>query len=144
MKLRPSIFGLGLALVFTDCATRTAPSKQNGQLDAAVYLNEAKVKTLPTQERAALYLKSTAEANNQIDLPMSGEVARQIYNEATDNLAVLLQSAHDDKRWNHPQTFRSGNAAPYRLRFASEGGQLEFSPSRREVRVNRPKPAWFV
>lgn len=120
MKLRSAIFRLGLAIVSTGCAIIPSPSKQNGQLAAAVHLNEARMKTLPAQERVALYLKSAAEARNQIDSPTSGEVARQIYNEATDDLTVLLHSADDDRLWNHPQTFPSGNAAPYRLRFASK------------------------
>jgi hypothetical protein len=120
MKLRSAIFRLGLAIVFTGCAITPAPPKQAGQLAAAVHLKEARVKTLPAQERVALYLKSAAEARNQIDSPTSGEVARQIYNEATDDLTVLLHSADDDRLWNRPQTFPSGHAAPYHLRFASK------------------------
>lgn len=105
------------ALAFAACAPTALPPEEGFHRAAVVSLKQASSKSLPPEQRAALYLNAAREAALLLDSPSSGEAARQIYNQAAADLTVLLRSSYDGQLWNRPLTLESGGKT-CRLRFA--------------------------
>ena len=108
MKNRSLFAPLLAALAITACAPTSLPPEEGEQRAAVAHLKEAGRKTLPAEERAALYLASAAEAEDLLGSPASGAAAREVYNRATTDLTVLLHSADGGRLWNRPLTLQSG------------------------------------
>jgi len=117
MKIPSIIVPLWAALTFTGCVNNALPPEEGEQRAAVAHLKEASAKTTPASERAALYLKSAAEAKVLLDSPASGEAARIVYNKAVADLVVLLRSAYHGQMWNQPLTLSVGSNT-YQLHYA--------------------------
>ena len=102
----PSISSLWLAgaVVLSGCANKPLPPEEAMHRSAAVHLKEAGAKTTPDEQRAALYLRSAAEAYDLLGSSSSGEASRVIYNKAVTDLTVLLRNADQGRMWNRPLT----------------------------------------
>ena len=105
------------ALAITACAPTALPPEEGAHRTAVMHLKQAASKSLPAEQRAALYLESAKEASALFASPASGAAARVIYNQAATDLTVLLRSARHGNLWNRPLTLASGSTT-YRLRFA--------------------------
>jgi pimeloyl-ACP methyl ester carboxylesterase len=117
MKRPPLALALCAAFTISACVNTALPPGQAGTRTAAAYLKEAGTQATPAEQRAALYLKAAAEADDQLDSRSSGAAARLVYNQAAADLTALLRSADGGRLWNHPLTLTSGTTS-YRLRFA--------------------------
>ncbi|MEO7098622.1 MAG: alpha/beta fold hydrolase [Luteolibacter sp.] len=102
MRTSQFILSLCAVVAFAGCAT-TSPD----QTQQSAYLKEAGKKTLPADQRAALYLDAASRAG----------MDAAVYNKATADLTVLLRSAAGGSLWNHPLTLSSGTKT-YHLRYA--------------------------
>ncbi|WP_367870933.1 esterase/lipase family protein [Luteolibacter sp. Populi] len=105
------------ALVFSGCVSKPLPPEEASHRSAAVHLKQAGTKTTPDAQRAALYLRSAAEAYELLGSSSSSEAGRVIYNKAVTDLTVLLRNADQGKMWNRPLTL-AADGITYRLRFA--------------------------
>ncbi len=117
MKIPFFILPLWAGLAFTGCVNTNPAHEQAHHREAAELLKQAGVKTTPTEQRAALYLKSAEEFQALSGSLRSGEGDRLIYNKAAADLAVLLRTADKGQMWNRPLTIASGGTS-YRLRFS--------------------------
>lgn len=104
------------ALTVSACAPSTLPPETMAHRSAAAHLKEARRKSLTTEQRAILYLEAAREASALLDSPDSSEPARIIYNDATNELTMLLRSTKNGTLWNQPVTL-SSNGTSYRLKF---------------------------
>ena len=117
MKRPPIALLFGAAFALTACVNTPVARDQAETRSAATLLKAAEAKATPTEQRAALYLQSAAEASAQLGSASSGANARLIYNQATAELTVLLRGADQGRLWNHLLTLTSGTTT-YRLSFA--------------------------
>ncbi len=118
MILKPIHISLFASLAFCACAPTPLPPAEGLHRSAVISLKQAAVKSLTTEESAALYLDAAREAAALLDSPHSGEAARTIYNQAAADLTVLLRSADNGRMWNRPLALKSGGRV-YQLRFAA-------------------------
>ncbi len=115
------------ALLSAGCSTvpqhrRPAPPL----VQAAADLRTARHRTLPTENRAALYLEAAALAQPQLDT--AAPAARSIYNSAAAELTDLLQEADGGKLWNRPMVL-SANGTKYTLRITPKTQPGIWSPN---------------
>jgi len=112
MKSPSYILPLWAVLTFSACVNTPVSPQSAAHRAAAQCLKDAGEKSLPPDQRAALYLKA-AEAEYRAP----ADADRQLYNQAAAELTVLLRGADGGRLWNHPLTLTSGSTT-YRLRFA--------------------------
>ncbi|MGL4401342.1 MAG: esterase/lipase family protein [Luteolibacter sp.] len=79
------------------------------------------------EEQAALYLHQAATAAQEMGAGDVPTPARDTYNKAVADLAVLLRSADGGRLWNRPLTATAGGRT-YRLRFMPGNPQGVWSP----------------
>jgi pimeloyl-ACP methyl ester carboxylesterase len=144
------IFG-GYLVVSSGCVNQPT----NGTLSRAqLSLNEARRDRADPQRAAGEYLDA-ADAALRPTNKSSGETetqVRQTYNEACQELAVLLRD--HNQLWDRTETIQSPNHI-YKLRFAGESrqtgtwdpGYLDFFRTPRQIRLKRsnenlPKSGW--
>lgn len=84
-------------------------------------------KAATPEEQAALYLQAAAQAAPEIGSGNEPSAARDTYNKAVADLAVLLRSADDGRLWNRPLTVAAGGRT-YRLRYQPGNKQEVWSP----------------
>jgi pimeloyl-ACP methyl ester carboxylesterase len=97
------------------CATtpRTAARLQYGP--AASIMREARSSQVPVEKRAADYLQAAAMTAPLLGTDAQVTAARNTYNAACGELAVLLRNSEGGQLWNHPLTL-AGNNSIYRVR----------------------------
>ncbi len=105
-------FPLLAALVLAGCAT-TIPRENPAVAES---MRDARGKATSPETQAALYLKAAADAAPRIGSGTQTTAARDTYNAAAAELAVLLRTADNGRLWNRPQTVSAGGST-YRLRF---------------------------
>src|SRR6266498_4151677 len=100
---------------FAGCATtpQTAGRLQYGP--AANLMREARSSQVPVEQRAADYLQAAAMTAPLLGSGAQETPARDTYNAACGELAVLLRSSEGGQLWNHPLTL-AGNNQTYHLR----------------------------
>jgi hypothetical protein len=109
-----------LALAFlTDCAMRGSSANERWQRLAFQRYHQAAKKALTTEQRAALYLDTIKVASRLLDDPSSSRKAKELYNQATADLVLLLRSAEDGAFWNQTHTL-AHEGLRYRLRFSNQ------------------------
>ena len=112
------------ALAFAGCAQiSTAPETRA----VAKSLHEARAKGASEETRAALYLQAAAEAAPRVGPGSQSTAARETYNAAAAELAVLLRTGDNGRLWNHPLTLTSGGGT-YRLHFQPGSRQGVWAP----------------
>jgi triacylglycerol esterase/lipase EstA (alpha/beta hydrolase family) len=101
--------------LFAGCAT-TPRGAGLVYSPAARILRDARSTQLPVEKRAADYLQVAAMTAPLLGTGAEDNPARDTYNAACGELAVLLRNNEEGRLWNRPLTFR-GNNGPYHLRF---------------------------
>src|ERR1044072_8665644 len=88
--------------VFAGCATprRTGGGLQYGP--AARMMREARSSQVPVEKRAADYLQAAAMTAPLLGTGAQATPARDTYNAACGELAVLLRTNQGGQLWNHP------------------------------------------
>jgi hypothetical protein len=116
-------------LACSACAPSSLPKEKGAHGSAVSHLKQARSQSLGAEQRLALCLESAKEASALLDSPTSGAAAREIYNQATSDLTVLLRSANQGQLWNRPLSVSSGSSS-YRLRFAKGTRDGVWDPAR--------------
>lgn len=111
-----AIFAAACLAVLAGCAT-TTPVTVAEERAAAKELRLGRLKRESVEQRAAHYLTAAAEAATLLDDRVESKAARDVYNAATAELALLLRSAEGGRLWNRPLTLTAGGTT-YRLSFA--------------------------
>src|SRR6266480_4071575 len=108
---------------FAGCATtpRTAGRLQYGP--AASIMREARSSQVPVEKRAADYLQAAAMTAPLLGTGAQETPARDTYNAACGELAVLLRSSEGGRLWNHRLTL-TGNNQTYHLRLEPAGNAV--------------------
>ncbi len=106
-------------LVFAGCAFN-APPPENPAVTRS--MREARGKSASPEAQAALYLRTAAEST-----PGKSDAARQTYNTAAAELAVLLRTAEGGRLWNHSFSVGVG-ADAYRVHFQPGDAHGVWSP----------------
>jgi len=118
---------LAAVLVLSSCASTQSTAPASGELAAARWLRQARVKSTSTEERIALYLRCAAEAKALMGSPSSAPSARETYNKAVADLTVLLREADGGRHWNRPVRLEGAQGITL-LRFAKGGGEGGVDP----------------
>jgi len=107
---------------FAGCATTPRGGADLVYAPAARILRDARSTQAPVEKRAADYLQVAAMTAPLLGSGTQDNPARDTYNAACGELAVLLRNNEGGRLWNRPLTFQ-GNNGPYHLRFeqASHG-----------------------
>ncbi len=113
------------ALVFAGCAQIAPPPEPRSVAKSA---RTARGRAATPEEQAALYVRAAAEASAQLGSAKDAPEAREKYNAAVADLAVLLRSADGGRLWNRPLTLSAG-AVTYRVRFQPGNRQGVWSPN---------------
>jgi pimeloyl-ACP methyl ester carboxylesterase len=124
MKTIAKFFSLVIALAFAGCALNSTP-RENPAVAQSV--REARGKAASPEAQAALYLQAAAKAAPSIGTGATPSVARDTYNTAAAELAVLLRTADHGRLWNHPLTVSTGGST-YRLRFQPGDNHSVWAP----------------
>jgi pimeloyl-ACP methyl ester carboxylesterase len=109
------IAGITCLAFFIGCATtpQTAGRLQYGP--AASIMKAARSSQVPVEKRAADYLQAAAMTAPLLGTGAQETPARDTYNAACGELAVLLRNSEGGQLWNHPLTL-AGNSSTYHLR----------------------------
>jgi pimeloyl-ACP methyl ester carboxylesterase len=78
-------------------------------------MREARSSQVPVEKRAADYLQASAITAPLLGTGAQATAARETYNAACGELALLLRSSEAGQLWNHPLTLAANNTT-YRLR----------------------------
>jgi pimeloyl-ACP methyl ester carboxylesterase len=113
-----------VAIILSGCAHYSAAPETRA---AAKSLREARAKGSSAEEQAALYLQAAADATPRVGARNESTAARDTYNAAAAELAVLLRTAEGGRLWNHPLTL-TGGGSTYRLRFQPGTKQGVWAP----------------
>ncbi len=121
---------LAAVLLFAGCATQ--PTVAPGPLgEAQTKLAEARSITKLTQTRITDYFEAAEiakrETESASDDTVTKQQAKQIYNDASAEVTVLLKEEDGGKYWNHAERIGAANAS-YEVRFQSGGGNGVWSP----------------
>ena len=122
-RLRPSIL-LAAALILSGCGQGIIPADPPSLAKSA---RLARGKAATPEEQAALYLHLAATAARDMGNGNVPTPARDTYNKAVADLAVLLRSVDDGRSWNRPLTV-TAEGRTYRLRFMPGNPQGVWSP----------------
>ncbi len=123
LRLRSSIL-LSAVLILSGCGQGIIPADPPS---LAKSVRVARGKAVTPEEQAAQYLQLAATAARDMGAGNGPTPAREKYNKAVADLAVLLRSADDGRLWNRPLTVTSGGST-YRLRFMPGASQGVWSP----------------
>ncbi len=122
-RLRSSIL-LVTALILSGCGQGIIPADPPSLAKSA---RVARGKAATPEEQAAIYLHLAATAARDMGNGNVPTPARDTYNKAAADLAVLLRSADDGRLWNRPLTV-TADGRTYRLRFMLGNPQGVWSP----------------
>jgi triacylglycerol esterase/lipase EstA (alpha/beta hydrolase family) len=100
---------------FAGCATTPQTAGRVQYAPAESVMREARSSQVPVERRAADYLQAAAMTAPMLGTGAEETPARNTYNAACGELAVLLRSADAERLWNQPLTL-AGNNTTYRLR----------------------------
>ena len=126
MRTKTAPFFLAAILILAGCATQ--PTVAPGPLGQAQRkLAEARSLTKPTEIRIADYFQAAGiavpEAESQSRDAVTNQQAKQLYNDATAGVTVLLEEADGGKYWNHPERIGA-----YEVRFQPGGSNGFWAP----------------
>jgi len=111
---------VGACLGFlTNCAT-PQPAGSPRDIAAARTLQKARSRQLSTEKRACDYLHAAAISTPMLGAGTKDALARETYNAAAAELAVLLRSSEGGRLWNHPVVLHNGSET-YHLHFQPAG-----------------------
>jgi pimeloyl-ACP methyl ester carboxylesterase len=121
---------LAAILLFAGCAIQ--PTIAPGPLgEAQTKLAEARSLTKPTETRITDYFEAAEIAERETESvsreAATKQQAKQIYNDASAEVTVLLEEADGGKYWNHAERIGAADAS-YDVRFQPGGGNGCWSP----------------
>src|SRR5437868_9189361 len=128
MPCKPSgrlqIIALVSCLAFlAGCATTRQMAGRLQYGPAAGIMREARSSQVPVEKRAADYLQAAAMTAPLLGTGVQETPARDTYNAACGELAVLLRASEGGQLWNHPLTL-AGNNQTYHLRLEPAGNAV--------------------
>jgi pimeloyl-ACP methyl ester carboxylesterase len=100
---------------FAGCATTPRTAGRLRYAPAAGIMKQARSSQVPVEKRAADYLQAAAMTAPLLGTGAQETPARDTYNAACGELAVLLRNSEGGQLWNHPPTL-AGNSSTYHLR----------------------------
>src|SRR5881296_1888851 len=100
---------------FAGCATTPQTAGRVQYAPAESVMREARSSQVPVERRAADYLQAAAMTAPLLGTGVQETPARDTYNAACGELAVLLRTSEGGQLWNHPLTL-AGNGSTYHLR----------------------------
>jgi pimeloyl-ACP methyl ester carboxylesterase len=101
--------------LFASCATAPQTARGPEYAPTASLMREARSAQVPVEKRAADYLQAAAMTAPLLGTGAQETPARDTYNAACGELAVLLRNSEGGQLWNHPPTL-AGNSSTYHLR----------------------------
>jgi pimeloyl-ACP methyl ester carboxylesterase len=101
---------------FAGCATTPRAAGRLQYAPAVSTLREARSARVPLERRAADYLQAAAISSPPLGTGMQATAARDTYNSAAAEIAVLLRSSEGGRLWNHSVVLSNGSEK-YRLHF---------------------------
>lgn len=114
------------ALLFAGCAQIGPPPEPRSVAKSA---RAVRGHAATPEAQAAIYLQAAAAAAPRLGTGNVATPAREGYNAAAANLAVLLRSADGGRLWNRPLTLSAGEST-YRLRFQPGNRQGAWAPDK--------------
>src|SRR5438094_5944899 len=115
------------AAFFVGCATAPQTARGPEYAPTADMMREARSASIPVEKRAADYLQAAAMTAPLLGSGVQETPARDTYNAACGELAVLLRTSEGQQLWNHPLTL-TGNNQTYHLRLEPAGNAV-WAPS---------------
>ena len=112
---------------FVGCATTPQIARGPEYGPAASMMREARSASVPVEKRASDYLQAAAMTAPLLGTGVQETPARDTYNAACGELAVLLRTSEGGQLWNHPLTL-AGNNQTYHLRLEPAGNAV-WAPS---------------
>jgi pimeloyl-ACP methyl ester carboxylesterase len=114
--IRLRLIGAGTCVAFfAGCATTPQTAGRLQYAPAASSLREARSSHVPVEKRAADYLQVAAMTAPLLGTGTQDTPARDSYNAACAELAILLRNSEGGRLWNHPLTLTANNQT-YHLR----------------------------
>ena len=109
-------------VIFSGCVTQQAPNRNRPLSEAQLSLDEARRAKADPKTAAGHYLDAAYTASRLMNSTAGDQAtdARLTYNNACQELAVLLQSSN--QLWNRTTTIQSGDHA-YQVRFSGDSRQ---------------------
>src|SRR5438067_7512975 len=141
------IAGVTCVALLTSCATAPQTARGPEYAPTAGLMREARSSQVPVEKRAADYLQAAAMTAPLLGTDAQEAPARNTYNAACGELAVLLRSSEGGRLWNHSLTLTAGNNETYHLRLQPTGyavwapdyfGSFKLASSFKEKRVKTP------
>src|SRR5512133_484958 len=115
-SVRIRVIAAGTCLAFfAGCATTPQTADRLQYVPAAGIMREARSSQVPVEKRAADYLQAAAMTAPLLGTGDQETPARDTYNAACGELAVLLRSGEGGRLWNNSLTFAANNQT-YHLR----------------------------
>jgi len=111
------------AAFFVGCATAPQTARGPEYAPTASMMREARSSQVPVEKRAADYLQAAAMTAPLLGTGVQETPARDTYNAACGELAVLLRASEGGQLWNHPLTL-AGNNQTYHLRLEPAGNAV--------------------
>src|SRR5213596_1487150 len=111
------------AAFFVGCATAPQTARGPEYAPTASMMREARSSQVPVEKRAADYLQAAAMTAPLLGTGVQETPARDTYNAACGELAVLLRTSEGGQLWNHPLTL-AGNNQTYHLRLEPAGNAV--------------------
>src|SRR5438874_10432735 len=121
------IAGVTCVALLTSCATAPQTARGPEYAPTASMMREARSSQVPVEKRAADYLQAAAMTAPLLGSGVQETPARDTYNAACGELAVLLRASEGGQLWNHPLTL-AGNNQTYHLRLEPAGNAV-WAPS---------------
>ena len=103
------------AAFFVGCATAPQTARGPEYAPTADMMREGRSASIPVEKRAADYLQAAAMTAPLLGSGVQETPARDTYNAACGELAVLLRTSEGGQLWNHPLTLARNNQT-YHLR----------------------------
>jgi len=130
MKLDGFIIVAHVAWIFASCATKQVHPAEHGNARVAEsQLRAARIKSLPRDQRIALFLSAADHAIMQDGNSLPSESARRAYNKAAAELVVYLRSIDEGEYWNQSQSVSAEGAGSYQIHFAQPRSDGTWDPS---------------
>src|SRR6266496_5254661 len=108
---------------FAGCATTPQTAGRLQYVPAAGIMREARSSQVPVEKRVADYLQAAAMTAPLLGSGAQETPARDTYNAACGELAVLLRNSEGGQMWNHPLTL-AGSNGHYHLRMKPESNAV--------------------
>src|SRR5213596_4307748 len=109
------IAGVTCVALLASCATVPQTARGPEYAPTASMMREARSASVPVEKRASDYLQAAAMTAPLLGTGVQETPARDTYNAACGELAVLLRTSEGGQLWNHPLTL-AGNDQTYHLR----------------------------